>query len=364
MALRLRRGVELERTFKPDQGELIFVTDTNKVYVGDGNTVGGILVGPTTLSDELSPQLGGDLDLNEFNIVGIGNINITGNITATGSISLGDNASDNISVVGLINSSLTPAIDDSYNLGTSAKQWANVWSTQVNVDTTLAVGSQIIKLSGGTADSSLILWDAETDTVTASQFIGNVVGSVYGDDEFVVLDTVNSLLRVDSIETTTIDSVDNSLIINSTNDEAIDINCTLNDGVASFVLNRAKGTPEAPLDTVAGDFLGGLKVKGRVDGEFKYASGLVTQWASDANFTKEFPSSNLLFIVNNNTDTQEVIPAYLSSDGTFVAQAIQTGVYTDTPDTKPAGAKGLIIFNDTTGTFQGYNGTAWVDLSS
>ncbi len=32
-------------------------------------------------------------------------------------------------------------------------------------------------------------------------------------------------------------------------------------------------------------------------------------------------------------------------------------------DTRPAGTKGMIIFNDTTGTFQGFNGSKWVDLS-
>ena len=43
---RLRRGIESERTtFVPLEGELIYVTDTKLVYVGDGTTAGGILVG-------------------------------------------------------------------------------------------------------------------------------------------------------------------------------------------------------------------------------------------------------------------------------------------------------------------------------
>ena len=49
--------------------------------------------------------------------------------------------------------------------------------------------------------------------------------------------------------------------------------------------------------------------------------------------------------------------------GTFSAPTIQTGVYTSSPDTRPAGVKGMIIFNNTTSTFQGYNGTAWVNLN-
>ncbi len=191
MALKLRRGTEAERvTAFVDIGEIVYVTDTKKLFVGDGATTGGILVGPTALSTETSPLLGGNLNLNGNNIIGTGNINITGNITATGSINLGDNATDNISVLGLINSSLTPAIDDSYNLGTSAKQWRNLWATQANVDTTLAVGSQIIKLSSGSADSNLVLWDAETDTLTAREIIGDLTGSVFADDSSTLVDSV------------------------------------------------------------------------------------------------------------------------------------------------------------------------------
>jgi hypothetical protein len=205
MALKLRRGTEAERvTAFVDIGEIVYVTDTKKVFVGDGATTGGILVGPvdTALFDVVSdttPQLGGNLDLNGNNITGTGNISITGNITATGTINLGDGVEDNINVGGLINSSLNPAIDDSYNLGTSANQWRNVWATQVNVDTTLAVGSQIIKLSSGSADSNLVLWDAETDTLSASVVVantveGNLVGSVFGDNSTTLVDGVANLI--------------------------------------------------------------------------------------------------------------------------------------------------------------------------
>jgi hypothetical protein len=213
MALKLRRGLDADRvTSNIEQGEIVAVFDpdptkTNRVYLGDGFTPGGILVGPTTLSEESTPRLGGNLDLNGRNIIGTGNINITGNITATGNINLGDNAADNISVLGLINSTLTPAVDDLYNLGTVSKQWANIWATQVNVDTTLAVGSQIVKLSGGTADSSLVLWDSETDTVTANQFVGNLTGSVFGDDTTALVDGVAGKIvgNVENISTTSSD---------------------------------------------------------------------------------------------------------------------------------------------------------------
>jgi len=46
MALQIRRGVEADRTsFTPASGEPLFVIDTQKVYIGDGSTAGGVEVG-------------------------------------------------------------------------------------------------------------------------------------------------------------------------------------------------------------------------------------------------------------------------------------------------------------------------------
>ena len=46
MPLRIRRGVEADRTgFTPLEGEPIYVTDTKKLYMGDGSTAGGVGIG-------------------------------------------------------------------------------------------------------------------------------------------------------------------------------------------------------------------------------------------------------------------------------------------------------------------------------
>jgi hypothetical protein len=45
MAMQIRRGTNAERQLMiPLQGELIFTTDTKKLYVGDGITLGGVVV--------------------------------------------------------------------------------------------------------------------------------------------------------------------------------------------------------------------------------------------------------------------------------------------------------------------------------
>ena len=60
MALRLRRGTNVERQLlTPLEGELIYTTDTKSLYVGDGITLGGVLI---AASGEVSNTLNGLLD--------------------------------------------------------------------------------------------------------------------------------------------------------------------------------------------------------------------------------------------------------------------------------------------------------------
>jgi hypothetical protein len=74
MALKLRRGTDAQRiVVTPEEGELVYTIDTKKLYVGDGSTVGGVAVdtggsGITDIVQDTSPQLGGNLDLNGYNI--------------------------------------------------------------------------------------------------------------------------------------------------------------------------------------------------------------------------------------------------------------------------------------------------------
>lgn len=81
MSLKLRRGLSTDRTtVTPAEGELLYTTDTKLVYVGDGTTVGGnIISGGSAASDlvnDTSPQLGGNLDVNGFDIVSADGVDI------------------------------------------------------------------------------------------------------------------------------------------------------------------------------------------------------------------------------------------------------------------------------------------------
>jgi hypothetical protein len=49
MALQIRRGLEADRAnVLPAQGELLYTTDDKRLYIGDGNTLGGNIVSLST----------------------------------------------------------------------------------------------------------------------------------------------------------------------------------------------------------------------------------------------------------------------------------------------------------------------------
>lgn len=188
MALQVRRGTNAERqTITPQEGELLYTTDTKNIFVGDGSTAGGNpVLGINSIIDDSSPQLGGPLDLNGQNITGTGNIDIDGTITATGNINLGDNSADNIIASGSFASSLTPATDSAYNIGTSSLRWNNGWFTGLQVDGQLnavSVNADIV------ADDSTIAYNKQTNTFTGD-ITGNITGGVIASDSTTIIDHV------------------------------------------------------------------------------------------------------------------------------------------------------------------------------
>ena len=83
MALQVRRGTDAERQgIGFVEGEIVFATDTNKLYVCARDSVtndlipGGVIVSGE-VKDDTSPRLGGDLDLNSNNIIAVSYTHLT-----------------------------------------------------------------------------------------------------------------------------------------------------------------------------------------------------------------------------------------------------------------------------------------------
>jgi len=199
MALKLRRGTENERTSTVfEEGEPVYVTDTGELYIGDGTTAGGLRV-RNELELDNSPALGGNLDLNQFAIEGTGNINIDGNITATGNIELGNGVEDNITVGGQIGSSLIPDADSEYDLGASLSKWRDGFFSSLEADGEIKADTITVNTILG--NDSTILWQSSSNEIQT-----NLRGSVFSEDSGLIInsdtgDITAGILTVDIVDT-------------------------------------------------------------------------------------------------------------------------------------------------------------------
>jgi hypothetical protein len=192
MALQIRRGTDAERTAGGGvvfaEGELVYVTDTDALYVGDGSTAGGVkltdnagaVLGSYITADTVSSTLDlqQNLDLNGKDIIGTGNINISGTINATGNVNIGDDVNtDTVDFAAKITSGLTPNADSTYNIGTTTARWNNGYFTGLVVDgqvDAVAVNADVV------ADNSTVMVDVSTN-IFAGALTGSVTGNVLGD---------------------------------------------------------------------------------------------------------------------------------------------------------------------------------------
>ena len=85
-----------------DEGDLVYNTTSNALKFYDGSSWNSVNVtGIGTVADDTTPQLGGNLDLNSFDITGTGNLNFTGNVTLTGTVDGRDVATDGTKLDGI-----------------------------------------------------------------------------------------------------------------------------------------------------------------------------------------------------------------------------------------------------------------------
>ena len=139
-----------------------------------------------------------ELRLGQNGVTVTGNLDVTGNLEVTGTttfnggtLTLGDSATDNVVFGADVNSSITPNTDDTYDLGSSSKEWRNLYvDGTANIDT-LRVDSGSLTtadIDGGSIDGTTIggstpaagtfttlvangnvdLGDATSDTITAT----------------------------------------------------------------------------------------------------------------------------------------------------------------------------------------------------
>ena len=273
MPLQIRRGTEAERQVlasPPQMGEMIWITDDQKLYIGDGATllkdltpitgfnaedaedaIGAMLgTGSThqgisfnyndaagTLDATVSlDQLRQNVDMNSFDITGNGNVNITGNVTATrftgdyqGSISADDSTIMLDAVNGVFNlngtvgTDVLPNANEQYDIGSAGARFKDLYlsGSTIHLGTAqmsrnaaggvnLPAGSTIDGGPiGGTGaggslnvdivgDDSSVIVNSSANTITANYIYGDVNGSVFADDSTQLVNAIDGTVNLNN----------------------------------------------------------------------------------------------------------------------------------------------------------------------
>jgi hypothetical protein len=316
MSLRIRRGTEAQRTSATfDLGEIVYATDTNKLYVGDGVNLGGknILAtsagtglvwnittqrldfngsgtGIISVQADTNPTLGGNLNLNSRNITGTGSIAVTGTLSVTG---LGANLNLNSrNITGTGNIDITGGITSTGTLSVSGL------SANLNLNNRNITGTGNIDITGGI-----------TSTVTSGVAINAVSSSVT---------PAITATSVNSPAVYAVSSVNPAIRLAGITDGQFNN--------SRLEIDAFKGTVASKTNTVGGDSLGGLYVRGYYDSTYIVAAGIIASWNSGAQMTTAFPASTLLFFANGNANVSNTA-TFDGQTGIFNSPVAQTSVY-------------------------------------
>jgi hypothetical protein len=212
MALRLRRGTDAQRQLiTPQSGELIYTTDTNEVYVGDGVTPGGNKSFgsiPTSIDDLDDVDVSTDAPTN-------GQV-LKWNSTQGKFLPAADTGSDfsasSIGDLGDVDLTTSPTVDQV--LSWNGSNFAPI--DPLNLVNGSSVNVDIV------GDNSEIMVDTTSNTFRGT-FDGDLSGSVFSDDSTLIIDGVNSLVIAEEIDSNSLTG-NNTLSISNTGGTRLDSN--------------------------------------------------------------------------------------------------------------------------------------------
>jgi hypothetical protein len=404
MALRLRRGTDTQRLLiTPAEGELVYTTDTQRLYVGDGVTSGGILVNTTSTSS-----------VGELN-----DVDITSETPATGDVlkwngtqfapapDVGEGLIDYVIVPGsdyqinIVSQDSTRMVDGDNNrlngdlygkvYGDSWDDISNEKVIEINgrqgkldiiSDTDVLIvnhnnanyydstGSLLIdgglRAFVGDVDGDLrgSMYDANLNKLidnVAGLATLDLKGSVFGDDSTLLVDSVNSVIGAETYQspsnTVTFgnleDSTQSRILLKSV-DETSAINLartSTSDISGDATINY--GSIRFSRDDVNNEQLTGAII-GR-ENALLFSSSSTGAFADPTNY---FAFKEKKFGIGTITPTQE-----LDVQGNAVMTGfVQFGSLTTTERDALAAANGMVIYNTTDNKFQGYENGAWANL--
>jgi len=416
MPLQIRRGTETERlamTQKLAAGEPLWITSTSKLYIGDGTTATPTLSpvtgftasdaqdaaaslfttathsGITFTYDNIANTLTAQVNLSTYNGVIHGDLN--GSVFADNSTLLVDGQSGLIpasvvqgtftgAVVGNVTGELKGSVfaDDSTILvdgvdgvlrGTHI---GSLTGNSAGTHTGAVVGNVTGNVTAASGTSSF-------NNITATSIVGDVKGSLYGDDSSLIIDANSNIINIRNITHTSgfINIGTNStpltaeMVSNSTTEmlNVRGITTGSSGGIPFLNIRTSKGTPAVPTTTAAGDTIAGLALQGYANGDYMSAGTIFVNWESGATLTNSNPASKITIATGNNTGGVNLMT--FDRYGTVKAPVFNLTSYANDAARLaaiPTPAAGMMVFMASgtspavTNKVVAYDGSAWVAL--
>ena len=416
MALRIRRGTEADRQLltgqDPAVGEPIFVTDTNKLYIGKSGTTGGQIINPDQALNDLSnvncptPTNGQALVFNTAQ-----NKWINGAVQTINSI--GDIADVDITTA-------APTVNQVLKWDGSKFIPANDIDTQIALASASIDDLGDVSTSGVDAPSNgqVLAWNAgaaqfkpinpvfnQTGTFDGT-FEGTMKGTLVGDDSTILVDGITNTIKLDNGQIF-FDGVQIKLLAGNNNlkfgevtdnvgptfqlyntdksqpIEIISVGGTGND-FSKFQFNVKDNSLQTPVTFTAGDSLAGISWNGWDTNNSKYvpSAQLYTKVSNSAgSVAADTVKGTLVFATNDGTASAPSLKFMeFTSDGRLsinsqtanatldvngnakIGTELLLGSMTTTQRDALTAANGMIIYNTTDNKFQGYENGAWSNL--
>jgi hypothetical protein len=412
MSLKIRRGTNSERlTIIPAEGELLYTTDTKKIFVGDGTTTGGSLV-----TGGLSGNLADNLYLDNHNIIGQ-NLTVngrTGTISAAsvtahlrGSVYADDSTVlvDSIQgkVVGPIDVDVTHvriAGGTSGQVLTTNGNGVISWSNKTNALISLASLTDVSLFNLRPNDT--LKWNGIewiNSTMLSGHFNGDITGSVFSDHSTKLIDGItgnisNGYITFNGNSINTIGTGD--IVIGTYAGTQTTLRLQANqtnlifDGISTDDVFNGPSTPALSSEisrkningskrtVVSGDVLFSQNFFGYDGTQQIISSQIIPIVDHNASVTTDEVPGKLLFITCPTSSTYKLLTfdsagklainkldadqeLDVEGNGKF-SGFVQFGSLTATQRAALTPANGMVIYNSTANRFQGYQASAWINL--
>jgi hypothetical protein len=398
------------------EGELLYITDTQKMYVGGRLTpngaleVGGIQITGYTNEDArdeigsvlaAGPHSGIDIVYNDqagtisatvdlSNYSGVitadafkGSVFADDGSTMGGGQPLVDAVSGKINLDGTVKGNIIPDANETYDIGSSSFRFKDLYLSGSSIklgDATINAVGSVVDLPVGSTVAGIPIIDAD------GSISSDITGSVFGVNSSVIVDATDN-----SLHTAFLDIVDDGILSQNSNlrfgspTDPIFLQTwqPSNGSFFSFYgeidpdsgdspwlqLLSARGTNSNPAAAEVNDLLSGLLLFG-YDGD-DYTRSVTIAGVVDGVVSSGTVPGKLLILVQSSApgavagDNQVLS---FDSKGVLNAPIMQTGSYTSTQRDALTPAFGMMIYNTTANKFQGYQNTGgttpeWVDLS-